>query len=217
MTIENTLCNGKYIRGIRLFLRKSVVRTYLSYLSHTCITWPYFFLVPTYLFMYPSNVLYVLWSRLHCHYFGLITTGACFSWDLHQWSFSFAGEDRIYWLPKPLLCRHRSGDEGDLHEQPHVEALWELPGWYMQGNHHWNSFWLLILRFVRYKIRARLFLTRINRPGKSNKRRICIVFFFFFKGLFKVQKRKTGRAAANGCLIKICVAMRCLQRSCSSL
>lgn len=33
------------------------------------------------------------------------------------------GEDCLYQLPEPLLCRHRGGDEGDLYLQPYVEAV----------------------------------------------------------------------------------------------
>lgn len=46
----------------------------------------------------------------------------------------FLGQNCVYQLPEPLLRGHRGRNEGDLHQQPHVEALWELSGRHMQGN-----------------------------------------------------------------------------------
>lgn len=40
-----------------------------------------------------------------------------------------AGENGLCELRESLLCGHRGGDEGDLHQQPHLDALRELhPG-----------------------------------------------------------------------------------------
>jgi len=37
--------------------------------------------------------------------------------------FVLLGKRSLHKLPKPLLYRHRSRDEGDLHIKPHVEPL----------------------------------------------------------------------------------------------
>ena len=34
-----------------------------------------------------------------------------------------AGEECLHQLPEPLLHRHRGGDEGNLHQQPHVDTV----------------------------------------------------------------------------------------------
>lgn len=44
-----------------------------------------------------------------------------------------AGENRLHQLPESLLRGHGGGDEGDLHQQPHVEAVRELPRGHLQG------------------------------------------------------------------------------------
>lgn len=58
-----------------------------------------------------------------------------------------SGEDRLYQLPEPLLCGHRGGNEGDLHLQPHVETLRELPGWHLQSKEHQAALWTFSLHF----------------------------------------------------------------------
>lgn len=58
----------------------------------------------------------------------------------HKWPFFLffspdllTGENSLHQLSEPLLRGHRGRDEGDLHQQPHVEALWELSCGHLQG------------------------------------------------------------------------------------
>lgn len=43
-----------------------------------------------------------------------------------------SGENSLRKLCESLLCGHRGWNEGDLHIQPYLEAVWQLPGGHVQ-------------------------------------------------------------------------------------